>query len=202
MSEHAGAWYTHPEFLKRMGRNSMPHLFAAFAADIHAANVTLPDPGLPDDLYFDAAARFLEARRRRQWLSSRCLPLFRVVPRFSLEPLRELGPEALAATDVPGVVSITLCEIKIICSNGRCQTHTAQSDNLFDAPHACAAHRPAIPRAGRLTRATLRIQFADASAPRTVVLCPPQTLQLLQESDALPVKSWLARRGFLLTEPC
>ena len=42
----------------------------------------------------------------------------------------------------------------------------------------------------------------DASAPRTVVLCPPQTLQLLQESDALPVKSWLARRGFLLPEPC
>ena len=70
---------------------------------------------------------FPRARRRRQWLSSRCLPLFRVVPRFSLEPLRELGPEALAATDVPGVVSITLCEIKIICSNGRCQTHTAQS---------------------------------------------------------------------------
>jgi hypothetical protein len=134
MSEHAGAWFTNPEFLKRMGRNSMPHFFAAFAADIRAVNVTLPDPSLPDDLYFEAAARFLEARRRRQWLSRRRLPVCLQVPRFSLEPLRELGPDALIATDVPGVLSIILCEIKIICTNGHCQTHTAQSDNLFDAP--------------------------------------------------------------------
>jgi hypothetical protein len=200
MSEHSSASYTNPEFLKRMGRNSMPHFFAAFAADSHAVNLTLPDPSLPDDLYFEAAARFLEACRRRQWLSPSRLPVCLAVPRFNLEPLRELGPDALIAAGVPGLVRIVLCEIKIIFSNGCCQTHTAQSDNLFDAALAHAAHHPPIPRAGQLARATLRIQFADSTAPRTVVLCPPQTLQLLRESDAEPVKCWLARRGFLTTD--
>ena len=178
----------------------MPHFFAAFAADIRAANVTLPDPSLPDDLYFEAAARFLEARRRRQWLSQERLPVCLEVPRFSLQPLRELGLDALIVTDAPGVVSIILCEIKIICTNGHCQAYTAQSDNLFDAPLTHAAHHPPIPRAGRLTRASFRIQFADSSTPRPVVLCPPQTLQLLQAADAEPVKGWLVRRGFQFPE--
>jgi hypothetical protein len=202
MSEHAGAWYTNPEFLKKTGRGVISHFFAAFAADLEAANVTLPDPNLPDDLYFAAAARFLEARRRRQWLTPRRLPVCLEVPRFSLEPLRELGSDALMAHDVPGVVRIVLCEIKVISPNGHCETHTAQSDNLFETPPARGARHPAIRRVGRLTRATLRIQFADSSTPRAVVLCPPQTLQLLQESDAEPVMCWLARRGFRLPQPC
>jgi hypothetical protein len=198
MSEHAGAWFTNPEFLKRMGRDCIPRFFAAFAADLEAGNVTLPDPNLPDDRYFQEAARLLETRRRRQWLSRKHLPVCLPVPGFTLEPLRDLGPDALLAADIPGIVRITLCEIKIICNNGHCQSRSSESDDLFDAPHSQAVHHPAIPRAGRLTRATLRIQFADSSTPRAVVLCPPQTLQLLQESDAEPVKCWLARRGFQL----
>lgn len=196
MSEHTGTWFANPEFLRRLGRDSILQIFAAFAADIHAGNVTLPDPDLPDELYFAEAARLLEARRRRLWLSPNRLPVWVSVPRFNLEPLRELGVEALLAGDVTGMVRVTLCEIRCICPNGHCHSHTSQSDDLFDAAHAGAGRHAVIPRAGKLTRATLRVQFADSTTSRSVVLCPPQTIQLLQATDAGPIRCWLERRGF------
>lgn len=198
MSEHAGAWYSNPEFLKRMGRNSIAHFFAAFAADIHADNVTLPDAKLPDDLYFQEAARFLQARQGRLWLSRTSLPVCLPVARFTLEPFRTLGPDALDPTGISGIVKMTLCEIKVVCSNGHCRTVTSEADDLFQTPDTQAAHHPAIPQAGTLTRATLRIQFTDSATPRPVVLCPPQSVQLVQDSDAQPVRCWLSRRGFLV----
>lgn len=201
MTEHTGAWFTSLEHLKRIGRSSILYFLAAFAAGLDADNVTLPDPNLPDDLYFQAAARFLAARQRRQWLSLNRLPVCLTVPPFTLEPLRVLGLEALLVSDVPGIVKITLCAIKIICSNGQCETYTSQSDDLFESNHSRTGRLPVIPRAGRLTRASFRIQFADAAAPRAVVLCPPQTLQLIEDTDAEPVRCWMVRRGFQLQQP-
>jgi hypothetical protein len=198
MKTFAGESFTSPEFLRRVGRNAVAQFFAAFAADIHAGNVILPDPSLPDDRYFQEAARFLEARRFRLWLSPNALPVCLRVPSFGLEPLRTQGADALLPPNVPAIVRITLCQLKVICSNGHCQTHTSEADDLFKSLEGECPHHGVIPRAGRLARATLRIQFADSATPRTVVLCPPETIQLLQESDAEPVKRWLAQCGFQL----
>ena len=199
MSLHAGAWFTHPEFLKGIGRSAIAHFFAAFAADPQAAGVSLPDPRLPDELYYQEAARFLRARQGRLWLSRATLPVCLPVATFTLEPFRVLGPDALDSTGLPGIDRMTLCEIKVVCSNGHCRTLTSEADDLFQTPDTQAAHHPAIPQAGMLTRATLRIQFADSATPRSVVLCPPQTVQLVQAADAQPVKCWLSRRGFLVS---
>jgi hypothetical protein len=196
MSEHADTWFTDPEFLKRMGRDLLPCFFAAFAADLQADNVTLPDPSLPDDRYFPEAARFLDARRRRQWLSRNHLPVSLRVPGFTLDPLRDLGSDALVVIDVPGIVKITLCAITVIYSNGHCDTRSCRSDDLFEARSPQGAPHPAIPRAGKLTRAVLRVQFADAAVPRAVELWPPQTLHLVHAADAEPVGRWLVRRRF------
>ena len=198
MSEHAVTWFANPEFLKRMGRDSLRHFFAAFGADIHAGDVTLPDPNLPDDLYFAEAARFLEARRRRLWLTPRHLPVVVRVAGLTLEPLRELGADALDPGHAPGIARITLCEIRVIHNNGQCHTRTCEADDLFHAQGADAP--PALPRAGRLTRATVRVQFTDSTTPRTVVLCPPHTIQLTQMSDVEAVKQWLEGRGFVKRE--
>jgi hypothetical protein len=199
MSEHAGGWFTNPEFLKGIGRNSIAHFFAAFAADLHAADVVLPDPKLPDELYYQEAARFLQARQGRLWLSRTSLPVCVPVAPFTLEPFRTLGPDALDPTGIPGICKMTLCEIKVVFSNGHCRTLTSEADDLFQTPDTQSAYHPAIPQAGTLTRATLKIQFADSITPRSVVLCPPQTVQLLQAADAQPVRCWLAGRGFLVS---
>ena len=198
MSEHAGAWFTDPEFLRKVGRDSIAHFFAAFAADLQAEDLTLSDPHLPDNLYFQEAARFLNARRFRLWISPNHLPVLRRVPPFTLEPLRRLGPDALDADGVEGIIRITLCGFKLVCRNGHCQIHTSEADDLFAAGTGQGALHAAIPQAGRLTWARFRIEFADSATPRTVVLCPPQTIELLQESDLEPVIGWLSRRGFKL----
>ncbi len=198
MSEHAGAWFTDPEFLRKVGRDSIAHFFAAFAPDLQADNVTLPDPKLPDDLYFQEAARFLSARRFRLWLSPNHLPVLRRTPSFNLEPLRRLGPDALEADGVKEIVKITLCGFKVVCRNGHCQTHTSEADDIFAGRNSPGPHHPAIPQTGSLTWASFRIQFVGPAGPRTVVLCPPRTIELLQESDLEPVIGWLSRRGFKL----
>ena len=195
MSEYAGAWYTDPRILQREGREAMAHFFEAFAAASHDQNPGRPDPALPEAEYFREVARILEGYRRRQWLSRRRLGVEVRVPGLTLEPLREQGPDALDPGGVPGIVRITLCEIRIIHHNGQCHTRTCEADDLFHAEGDAEPRR--VPRAGRLTRATLRVQFADSTTPRLVVLCPPQTVQLMQVEDEGLVRQWLERRGFV-----
>jgi hypothetical protein len=199
MSEYACAGFTDPKVLRRAGREAIVHFFGAFAADPRDGKVELPDPNLPDDEYYREAARLLEAHRRRQWLSARRLPFGVPAPGLTLEPLRALGPDALVAQD-PRIIRIRLCEIRIVCNNGHCHTRTCEADDLFEGADSPLARHPAIPKAGRLTRATVRIQFAESAEPRSAVLCPPHTVQLMQAADAEPVKRWLEGRGFLAPE--
>lgn len=114
---------------------------------------------------------------------------------YTLEPLRADGPAALNPDGVEGIRKVILREVQIAWDDSCGTVVTRFADDLF----GCApveGRLEAIPRHGRLVRASFDFHFEDRSRPRLVQVRVPNRLKLGRHCDASCVDRWLCRRGF------
>jgi hypothetical protein len=114
--------------------------------------------------------------------------------KYSLEPLRELGEEALNVIDVPGIQWIKLTELQASVMRFDEELITRKARDLF-ATFRYDNFR--IPADWRLKRATFKVRFDDNPTARSVTVKQPNVARYTRDSDATLVEEWLMRRGFI-----
>jgi hypothetical protein len=115
---------------------------------------------------------------------------------YTLEPLRNLGADALDVTGIAGVNKIVLRELEVAYDNGHNEIVIRKADDLFAAAADAPFVRQAIPTSGRLVRASFDFYFSDSKKPRKVQVKPSNTLKLGRHCDARLVHAWLGEREF------
>jgi hypothetical protein len=115
---------------------------------------------------------------------------------YSLEPLRDDGPDALDTDGIPGIKRVVLREIEMAWDNGYNETVIRRNDDIFAAAEAADPARPAIPQGARLVRAAFDFYFGDPSKPRKVQIRMPNVLKLPRHCDAALIHEWISARGF------
>lgn len=112
---------------------------------------------------------------------------------FTLEPLRELGADALACADVSGIDEIRLVEIKVQYGGPKKYTKMFRSTDLFAS---FAETGDCFPSTGRLVSAKFEITFSNANRPRTVLISLPSQANYERNEDAHTIELWMRLRGF------
>lgn len=114
---------------------------------------------------------------------------------FTLAPLMELGRDALACEDVPGIDWIQLLEVRH--SNGltvrEVVTRRAVDGDLFDVFESTGhgLTRPPF-------HAAFKVKFTGAKRARVVRIKTPNVATWARDTDEDVIVAWLAARGFLL----
>ncbi len=114
--------------------------------------------------------------------------------KYTLEPLRELGEDALACGDIEGIEWITLTEIEVHWGGAYNAREVKKADDVFADLQRRHRH---LPEGGRITRAVFKIKFEDSKTPRTVRIKPSNVAQYTRDSDAVLVERWLQLREFM-----
>ena len=117
--------------------------------------------------------------------------------RLTVDPLRSHGRDSLNPPGVPGLLKVVLIQARFGWPNLFHETLTWSADDLFE----CAAFEDKlhqmIPRSGILTHAVFDFFFSDSPEPRSVILRPPDTLELTQTADLEIVERWASLHRFL-----
>ncbi|MCW5775346.1 MAG: hypothetical protein KIS87_02725 [Phycisphaeraceae bacterium] len=113
--------------------------------------------------------------------------------RFTLAPIVERGPDCLVCSDVDGLESVRLTELRWRHDSQRYHVEIHQSDDVFAALEE--AHR-SIPASATLLKAVFKMKFRHAERERSVAIKPPNAAVFDRESDAPLVHDWLVRRRF------
>jgi hypothetical protein len=121
--------------------------------------------------------------------------IFPGTEKYTLEPLRELGEDALSLADIEGIEWVKLREVQILFGGNPWELVTRKSDDIFALLKSRG--RP-FPEAGRIFRATFQVKFSDAKTPRSVVIKPSNVAQFTRDDDSVLVEKWLQARGFIV----
>jgi hypothetical protein len=117
--------------------------------------------------------------------------------KYTLEPLREYGADALACFDIEGIEWITLTEIEFHYGG----THNAREVKKADDIFADLDDRGRqLPAGGRITKAVFKVKFEDSKTPRSVKIKPSNVAQYTRDTDAALVEQWLTLRGFMVSK--
>ena len=105
--------------------------------------------------------------------------------KFTLEPLRTNGGDALACTDLPALEWVHLTEIQYYrgMPDGETEIHRAK-----DLSRAFERRGWPIPEDVHISRASFKVKFAESKTPRTVTICPPNVARYGRDSDAAIVE--------------
>jgi len=117
--------------------------------------------------------------------------------KYTLEPLREYGADALACGDVDGIESIVLAEVGIYWGGEQGEMEIRKAADVFAALEARGRH---LPEKARLVKAVFKVKFADSKTPRAVKIRPSNVAEYTRDHDAPLVEDWLRLRGFLVNE--
>ena len=120
---------------------------------------------------------------------------------YTLAPLIEKGAEALSTDGFPGIVRITLREVKALLDGQVGETVTRNADDLFAGANADARRREVFPANCRPLQATLDFRFDAASAPRPVQIRLPNKLRVARRCDTRLVHEWLSHGEFRVPAP-
>lgn len=116
------------------------------------------------------------------------------VDKYTLEPLRELGEDALSCGDIEGIVWIKLVEVAFYWGGKYQEIENRKAADFFAAAELRDAR---IPDAPRLTKATFRIKFDSQTTPRSIRISPANVAQFARDDDAVLIERWLQLRGFV-----
>lgn len=119
---------------------------------------------------------------------------FAVRKEFTLKPLREDGPDALAVTRGQGIDRIVLTEIEVWSDDDFDASVRTKATDLF--AYAEANHLEAVPRRGKLAMAGFEVYFTGQTKPRMVYVRDGRKLRLTRHCDAPAVHRWLSAHGF------
>jgi len=117
---------------------------------------------------------------------------FSVESKYTLEPLREKGEDALAP--VEGMEQVLLTEVHFYWGGSHNEREIRKADDVFAAYKARSREFPAKPR---IVKACFRVTFTDSETPRTVTIKPPNEAQYTRDADSVVVEKWLKARGFI-----
>jgi len=116
--------------------------------------------------------------------------------RYSLEPLRVRGEDALDCSAVPGIEWIRLKEVEIFHGSGL--TVVYKATDVFQKLDVRAIE---VLSSGFLTKASFTIRFTDAATPRSVNIWQPSRASYMRDVDRLLVEAWMRQQGFLTIAP-
>jgi hypothetical protein len=117
--------------------------------------------------------------------------------KFTLNPLRADGVDALYPVGIAEIRKMTLHQLQVDWEGGLHNVRTDSSDNLFAS--LAAAGQPAVSpgtSGGALTGASFLAEFADSLQCREVEIFPPWNINLQRPSDLYAVARWLSRTPF------
>lgn len=113
--------------------------------------------------------------------------------RYSLDPLRTRGEEALDCSTVSGIEWIRLKEVEIFHGSGL--TVVYKATDLFQKLGARAME---VLASGFLRKASFTVRFTDAATPRSVNIWQPSRASYMRDADRLLVEAWMREQGFLI----
>ena len=117
--------------------------------------------------------------------------------KYTLEPLRQKGADALAFHDIEGIEEILLTEIHFFRGGSFREREIRKADDIFAAYSARQAMFPIRPA---IVKASFRVTFSDSQTPRTVIIKAPNVAQYTRDGDSVIIEKWLRLRGFIRTE--
>lgn len=117
--------------------------------------------------------------------------------KYTLEPLKTDGRNALVCSDIKGVDSIVLKEIEFTVLGLVWEREIHKADDVFTAFEDRVFE---IPKLYDITRASFKVRFSDSKKARTVTIRPSNNAQYGRDEDSLLVEQWLNARGFIVSE--
>lgn len=118
---------------------------------------------------------------------------FDLSDRYTLDPLRELGPEALAHEDIDGLAGVRLVEFGRRWPGKVSELEIRKSDNLFKGYGEDWKKRL---EGGHLTHATFKFAFDGSKRERSVTIRPVNIARYERDEDEQIIEAWLQARGF------
>lgn len=118
---------------------------------------------------------------------------FDLSERYTLNPLRELGPKSMAHEDVEGLAGVRFVEFGRIWPGKISEMEIRKSDDLFKAFGEDWEKRLT---GGSFTHATFKFAFKDSKRERAVTIRPANIARYERESDEDVIEAWLKLRGF------
>jgi hypothetical protein len=113
--------------------------------------------------------------------------------RYTLDPLQEAGPGALAHEDIEGLAGVRLVEFGRLWPGKIAQLEIRKSEDLFKSYGDNWEKRLS---GGSFTHATFKFAFDGTKRERSVTIRPANIARYERESDAEVIESWLKARGF------
>lgn len=113
--------------------------------------------------------------------------------KYTLEPLREKGEDAIAP--VEGMDDVRLTEVDFLWGGSHNEREIRKADDIF------AAYKErgrAFPAKAPIIKACFRVTFSDSDTPRTVTIKSPNVAQYTRDADSVIVERWLRARGFIV----
>ncbi|MBI4463818.1 MAG: hypothetical protein HY647_03840 [Acidobacteria bacterium] len=119
---------------------------------------------------------------------------FLYAEKYTLEPLREQGEEALSCRDIQGMESVVLREIEYGRAGGYEHVIKHKAADLFAA---LAASEEGIEREAKLLMAKFSVALEGQKLPCSVVIRPRNIAEYGRGEQALQIEQWLRARGFV-----
>ena len=118
---------------------------------------------------------------------------FDLSERFTLDPLREVGPGCLQCEDIEGMAKVRLAEIGRYWAGAEPRTEIHRASDLFKALGERWSDQL---KSGSLTHATFKVTFEGSKRERTVTIRPANIARYERDSDTDLIDAWLKVRGF------
>lgn len=118
---------------------------------------------------------------------------FDLSERFTLDPLREVGPASLECEDIEGMAKVRLAEIGRYWAGAEPRTEIHRAADLFKAFGERWSDQL---KNGSLTHATFKVTFEGSKRERTVTIRPANIARYERDSDTDVIDAWLKVRGF------
>lgn len=113
--------------------------------------------------------------------------------RYTLEPLRDSGPNSMACDEIEGIKKVRLVEFGRFWPGAVPEREIRKSDDLFKA---YAENWHLRLGKGTFTHATFKFAFEGTKRERSVTIRPANIARYERESDEAMIEEWLKARGF------
>jgi hypothetical protein len=120
---------------------------------------------------------------------------------YTLDPLVDRGPDALAPDLALGIREVVVQELGIIWDNVYQEVVVRRASNVFQSVEAGGSVSELLPRGARPLFAVLRFHVVGTGQLYLAEIWPPHILTLTPAHGAELMRTWLAARGFARIGP-
>ena len=117
--------------------------------------------------------------------------------KYTLEPLKKLGREALNCLDIPGLEKVELREIEYSWNGAFDHIEIHRAGSVF---HALVLINRGVEQEAHIRKAVFKIKLEGEKKPRTVTIKAGNKSGYNRGEEAMMIEDWLRARGFVLTE--